>query len=342
VSATGRPFRSSSPSSSHSPLFRAGSSFANAPLSSSPSTGPTSNLGRVSASPSNVLFPSPSIAGQSSTAVPSSSSLPFALRTSSSSSSQGQSISSSRPTPTPTTANPHPIPGSSRVTALVMPPLQKYSSSRYSSQPFGQTGSSVESNPGAEALAKRYGGSYSPGPESFGRRSRFSFGSSGTGTGTGTSLPTHDGGAQSSATSSGITPPGPGGGGGGGAEVDDAPDAEDINEFLNLIDSKPQLRPSTLGRSTIMSRSQADETLRRFAGSVHRSSSLLGIGDLPLPRRTSKLSIEGGGGMGGHGGQTPLIIIYWRRRTTPVHPFPTRIVSILSRYHPVSSLRSHA
>lgn len=81
-------------------------------------------------------------------------------------------------------------------------------------------------------------------------------------------------------------------------------DASEINDFLGMIDSRPSLRKLGAGGSTILSKTQADETLKMLAGSVYSTSpsSLPGaiaegdgsysrLGAL-LNRRPSRLSIS--------------------------------------------------
>ena len=49
-----------------------------------------------------------------------------------------------------------------------------------------------------------------------------------------------------------------------------ADDSEDINSFLGMIDSRPELqRTEAMGASMIVSKSQADQTLKKLAGSVY-------------------------------------------------------------------------
>ncbi|KAH8927782.1 hypothetical protein BT69DRAFT_724041 [Atractiella rhizophila] len=77
-------------------------------------------------------------------------------------------------------------------------------------------------------------------------------------------------------------------------------DADDINSFLSLIDSRPQLMAKSARRSRVISKSQADEALRRIQGNMISSLSadqgFAAAASVPVPgpSRRSKLSMEGG------------------------------------------------
>lgn len=81
-----------------------------------------------------------------------------------------------------------------------------------------------------------------------------------------------------------------------------ADDSDDIRSFLSLLDSKPDLHGPEDGASAIVSKSQADETLKRLAGSVYTASDSDSSWRMEsLRRRTSRLSIEeepAGGALG--------------------------------------------
>jgi hypothetical protein len=120
--------------------------------------------------------------------------------------------------------------------------------------------------------------SESPGVESSGRRSRSSFESSSLGVAT--AHMTED---SSTETSFGI-----------GRLPVAAADADEINNLLNMIDSKPQLKGSVMfsKQGDVVLKSQADQALKRIVGSIHDSFTQ-GFAVPGGGGRRSKLSMEG-------------------------------------------------
>lgn len=289
-------FTSGSPSSS-SPIFRAGSYLGSPQISTS---GPTSNIHRSSSSPSSYPYggePSSSLRTSSlpyqqplpQTQQPTGqSSLSFTSRSPLSPPVQQSNLASGAPRPSLYPSSSSPGSGSS---PQAMPIMRQYSSSfaggsRPSSRSFGQ-GSSLGSQSGGDGSPNIVSGS-----ESLGRKvGRLTF------DGRASSFTRIQQSAEESTMERRTA----------------AEDSEEINEFLGMIDSRPDLLrggSSTSGvgggvegggGSMILSKIQAEEELKRF-GSVYGSSpSNLDLNDgsgmsggrrSSLRRRPSKLSIE--------------------------------------------------
>ncbi|KAK4704832.1 autophagy-related protein 13, partial [Phenoliferia sp. Uapishka_3] len=224
-----RPSLTSISGSSGSPIFRPGSYLSSPPLSSSPLTGPTSNINRVSSSPRSITQSSGVVSG-TSTAIGSRSPL---------------GAPSPQSTPTP----PRPILGAAVSGSSGSQPMRPYSSGSYS-RSYGR-GSSGGSISGGEASAT-WGGR--------GGSSRLSFEGRYGSIGRTTTVIHHTDGAG--AVDSGEQK----------RFLETAEDdSDDINSFLGLIDTRPELVKSATAAtaaSAILSKTQADETLRRLMASV--------------------------------------------------------------------------
>lgn len=316
--------RPSFTSGSSSPIFRAGSYMSpgggGATLSSSPS-GPTSNINRTNSSSLGLGFarqqqqPGAVQAGPSGLSVGRGSPLagvgaalaagqaPFPSTTTSTaplptSPGVGVSLGSA-------TSNPRPIPSPSSGPG-VNPRPYSYSGGSYSrSYGKGSSGGSISGGDGSGVWG---------GPESLGRgRGGGRFGSGG---GSGSGFGYGYGGRIQSGAGIGGSAPKP--------EVEEKDpkrfiegredDSSDINDFLSLIDSRPELSRvgaggnSALGGSMVMSKATVDEQLRALRGSVYAADGAgrglpgpsppapSGLGILgrttSLRRQTSRLSIE--------------------------------------------------
>ncbi|KAK4047247.1 phosphoribosylformylglycinamidine synthase [Microbotryomycetes sp. JL201] len=304
-----------SASSTGSPVFRASSYLSSppAPLSSSPSnwnSGPTSNINRSNPSPSNLTYgfsrqPVPVVSsggrpsllsaaagrgsssggsagavatyGHAESSVASGSSptaTKSALMTSPRAVSGSSGVGSSSPWPIP-------LPGDGPGSSTGLPASygsggrqQSYGSYSKSYGRGGSSGGSVSGGDGPGAWPWAAGAVQQPNSGQSYRSSRASFENRFSGGGIGASL-MHGVGEEEQDTVK--------------FADDRIDDSNDINDFLNMIDSRPALKASSTdlgirgveeragGRQTMLSKTRVDEQLKTLRGSVLGSLSAVGV-----------------------------------------------------------------